>query len=72
MLFAVAVSEAGLEAIRYVELANWPRFLFGLPLGLFPASVLLFGVKTLLVEAQRCESYCGASAASGSIGKGAS
>ncbi len=53
LLFSASVLEAGLEAIGWVTLANWSRLVIGLPLGLFPAFVLLLGAKTLLSEAQR-------------------
>ena len=53
LLFSAAVLEAGLEAIGWVTLANWSRLVIGLPLGLFPAFVLLLGTKTLLAEAHR-------------------
>lgn len=54
LVFAASVLQAGVEAIGWITLANWPRFVIGLPLGLFPAFVLFAGAKTLLAEAQRC------------------
>jgi|GEM_PF-5713871 len=56
LLFVVSFLEAGLETFGWVKLANWPRFAMGVPLGLFPASLLLFGVKTLEAETRRSDS----------------
>lgn len=51
--FVFGVGAAALEAWEWIAVANWPRFILGIPLGLFPAFSLLAVGSTLATHPVR-------------------